>query len=55
MLKFYNKKSEEDFRSFFFDVLKQNKLSTEMRNKVVEKVEITPEEVRTFFKKIPAE
>lgn len=55
MLKFYNKKSEEDFRSFFFDVLKQNKLSTEMRNKVVEEVEITPEEVRTFFKKIPSE
>ena len=55
MLKFYNKKNEEEFRSFFFDVLKQNKLSTEMRNKVVEEVEITPEEVRTFFKKIPSE
>jgi peptidyl-prolyl cis-trans isomerase SurA len=55
MLKFYNKKNEEDFRSFFFDVLKQNKLSTEMRNKVVEEVEITPEEVRNFFKKIPSE
>lgn len=55
MLKFYNKKSEEDFKTFFFDVLKQNKLSTEMRNKVVEEVEITPEEVRTFFKKIPSE
>jgi len=55
LLKFYNKKSEEDFRSFLFDVLKENKLSTDMRNKVVENVEITPEEVRTFFKKIPAE
>ncbi|WP_026710218.1 peptidylprolyl isomerase [Flavobacterium filum] len=55
VLKYYNKKSQEEFRSFFFDVLKQNKLSTEMRNKVVEKVEITPEEVRNFFKKIPAD
>lgn len=55
MLKFYNKKNEEEFRSFFFDVLKQNKLSSEMRNKVVDEVEITPEEVRTFFKKIPKE
>jgi peptidyl-prolyl cis-trans isomerase SurA len=54
LLKFYNRKSEEEFRSFFFDVLKQNKLSTEMRNKVVEDVEITPEEVRNFFKKIPS-
>jgi len=55
MLKFYNKKNEEEFRSFFFDVLKQGKLSSEMRNKVVADVEITPEEVRTFFKKIPTE
>lgn len=55
LLKFYNRKSEEEFRSFFFDVLKQNKLSTEMRNKVVENVEITPEEVRNFFKKIPVD
>lgn len=55
LLKFYNRKSEEEFRSFFFDVLKQNKLSTEMRNKVIENVEITPEEVRNFFKKIPNE
>lgn len=55
LLKFYNKKSEEDFKSFFFDVLKQNKLSTDMRNKVIENVEITPEEVRTFFKSIPTD
>jgi peptidyl-prolyl cis-trans isomerase SurA len=55
LLKFYNKKNEEEFRSFFFDVLKQNKLATDMRNKVVENVEITPEEVRTFFKSIPTD
>ncbi|GGD30054.1 peptidylprolyl isomerase [Flavobacterium orientale] len=55
ILKFYNKKNEEEFRSFFFDVLKNNKLTTEMRNKIIEDIEITPEEVRTFFKKIPQE
>lgn len=50
VLKFYNKKSEEDFRATFFDVLKLSKLAAEMRNKVIGKVEMTPEEVRTFFK-----
>ena len=55
ILKFYNKKSEEEFRSFFFDVLKNSKLTTEMRNKIIDDIEITPEEVRTFFKKIPKE
>ena len=53
LVKYYNKKSEEEFRSFFFDVLKNGKLTSEMQNKVVSEVEITPEEVRTFFKSIP--
>ncbi len=55
ILKFYNKKSEEEFRSFFFDVLKNSKLTSEMQNKIIEDIEITPEEVRTFFKNIPKE
>ncbi len=53
LVKFYKKDSEEDFRSYFFDVLKMGKLTNEMRKKIVEKVEVTPEEVRNFFKKIP--
>ena len=53
IVKYYNKKSEEEFRSTFFDVLKQNRLTTEMQKKVTNEVEITPDEVRTFFKKIP--
>src|SRR5690606_14131515 len=32
-----------------------NKLTTEMTNSIIEKVEITPEEVRTFFKGIKKE
>ena len=55
ILKFYNKKSEEEFRTFFFDVLKNSKLTSEMQNKIIEDIEITPEEVRTFFKNIPKE
>lgn len=53
VVKYYNKKSEEEFRSTFFDVLKLNKLTGEMQKKVIDAVEITPEEVRNFFRKIP--
>lgn len=55
IVKFYNKKNEQEFRTFFFDILKNNRLASEMQNKVIEEVEITPEEVRTFFKNIPEE
>lgn len=53
VVKYYNKKSEEEFRSSFFDILKMNKLTFEMQKKVTDAVEVTPDEVRTFFKKIP--
>jgi peptidyl-prolyl cis-trans isomerase SurA len=52
LVKFYNKKNITEFRSFFFDVLKNSKLSREMQNKITQDIEITPEEVRTFFKKM---
>jgi peptidyl-prolyl cis-trans isomerase SurA len=51
---YYQKDSEEEFRTYFFDMLKEQKLTGEMQKKIVDKVEITPEEVREFFKKIPA-
>jgi peptidyl-prolyl cis-trans isomerase SurA len=53
VVKYYKKNSEEEFRSYFFDILKENKLSSEMQKKIVAAVEITPEEVRNFFKAIP--
>jgi peptidyl-prolyl cis-trans isomerase SurA len=53
VVKYYQKDSEEEFRTYFFDVLKEQKLTGEMQKKIVDKVEITPEEVREFFKKIP--
>ncbi len=53
LIKFYKKSSEEEFRVYFFDVLKEQKLTSEMQNKIIDAVEITPEEVRNFFKKIP--
>jgi peptidyl-prolyl cis-trans isomerase SurA len=54
VVQYYKKNSEEEFRTYFFDILKENKLTEEMQRKIVDAVEVTPEEVRTFFKKIPA-
>lgn len=55
VIKYYKKDSEEEFRTYFFDILKENKLTEEMQRKIIDAVEITPEEVRTFFKKIPTD
>lgn len=55
VIKFYNKKNLEDFKTYFFDVVKMNKLTNQMQRKILDEVEITPEEVRTFFTAIPKE
>lgn len=53
VVSYYKKNSVEDFKSYFFDILKEQKLTSEMQKKIVDAVEITPEEVRNFFKAIP--
>lgn len=53
VVKYFKKASEEDFRADLFEIIKMNRLTSEMQKKIVDAVEITPEEVRTFFKKIP--
>ncbi len=55
VVKYFKKDTEEDFRNDLYDIIKLNSLTDEMQRKIVEEVEITPEEVRTFFKKIPKE
>ena len=55
VVQYYKKSSEEEFRTYFFDILKEQKLTSEMQKKIIEAVEITPEEVRNFFKTIPKE
>ncbi|OXE99582.1 periplasmic chaperone for outer membrane proteins SurA [Flavobacterium araucananum] len=50
---YYKKNSVEEFKTYFADILKEQKLASEMTKKIVDAVEITPEEVRNFFKKIP--
>ncbi|MEN2400750.1 peptidylprolyl isomerase [Flavobacterium sp. MC2016-06] len=53
VVEYYKKSSVEEFKTYFSDILKEQKLASEMRDKIVKDVEITPEEVRNFFKKIP--
>lgn len=53
VLKYFKKTNEEDFRTDFFEILKQQRLSNEMQQKIIGEIEITPEETRNFFKKIP--
>jgi peptidyl-prolyl cis-trans isomerase SurA len=53
VVQYYKKSSEEEFRTYLFDILKEQKLTSEMQKKIIEGVEITPEEVRNFFKRIP--
>lgn len=53
VIKYFKKTTEEDFRTDLFEIIKMNKLTSAMQKKIVDEVEITPEEVRSFFKKIP--
>jgi len=53
VLEFYNKEDEASFRQDIFEINKVQKLSSMMQAQIIENVEVTPEEVRVFFKSIP--
>lgn len=53
VLEFYKKRDEKSFRSELFEINKTNQLSEKMQSKIVDEIEITPEEVRQFFNSIP--
>ena len=53
VLEFYKKTDEQSFRSELFEINKVNQLSEKMQSKIVDDVEITPEEIRQFFNSIP--
>ena len=55
VLEYYKKEDEESFREELFKINKLRMLSEKMQQKIVSKIEITPEEVRRFFNKIPEE
>jgi len=55
VLAFYKKETITAFKEELFEINKANRLSQEMQSKVVGEVEITPDEVRSFFNEIPEE
>ncbi|MCB0437951.1 MAG: peptidylprolyl isomerase [Mangrovimonas sp.] len=55
LLKFYHKDSEKALKEEMFEINKTTALASQMQNKIIEDVEVTPEEVRQFFNKIPVE
>ncbi len=55
MLKYYKKADLESFKAELFEINKLRMLSEKMQSKIVENIQVTPEEVRQFFFKIPEE
>jgi len=53
VLKFYRKETVADLRKQLFDINKERRMGNLMQERVVEDVEVTPEEVRQFFNNIP--
>ncbi|MBT8302351.1 MAG: peptidylprolyl isomerase, partial [Maribacter sp.] len=53
LLKFYKKESEASLREDINKINKLRMLSEKMQGSIVSEIEITPEEVRQFFNKIP--
>ena len=55
MVAYFKKKNLETFKTDLFEMIKNQKLTEQMQKKIIDEVEITPEEVRTFFAKFPKE
>ena len=53
VIKYFKKDNEDDFKTDLLELLKEQKLAGEMQRKIIDDVQITPEETRTFFNKIP--
>jgi len=53
LISYYNKSSEQELRDEMYDLNKNGQLASKMQQKVVEEIEVTPDEVRQFFNKIP--
>ncbi|WP_406684439.1 peptidylprolyl isomerase [Seonamhaeicola sp. MEBiC1930] len=53
LIAYYKKDDEKSLRDEMFEITKSNQLASKMQGNIVEGVEITPEEVREYFDKIP--
>nr|WP_245838962.1 MULTISPECIES: peptidylprolyl isomerase [Maribacter] len=55
VLKYYKKEDEASFREELYKINKLRMLSERMQQDIIKEIEITPEEVRQFFNKIPVD
>lgn len=53
VVKYYNKRNYDEFRSYFYDIMKENQLASRMQDQMIKDVTITPEEIRQFYNGIP--
>ena len=53
VLEFYKKESLVELRDEIFKIRKEQQLSLLMNESIIENIDVTPDEVRTFFKSIP--
>lgn len=53
VLTFYKRETEAEFRTELLEINKQRELATRMQQKIIEAVEVTPDEVRAYFESIP--
>lgn len=53
VLQFYKRDDEAEFRSELLEINKQRELANRMQQKIIEAVEVTPDEVRAYFESIP--
>ena len=52
VLEFYSKDTEDELREEIFTLTKQRQLAQQMQQKIIEDIEVTPEEVRQYFVKM---
>lgn len=55
LLDFYNKDTEVSLREEMLEINKSQRLAAMMQSKIVDGIEVTPEEVRQYFNEIPQE
>ncbi|MEZ4780566.1 MAG: peptidylprolyl isomerase [Flavobacteriaceae bacterium] len=53
LIAYYKKNTEQELRDELYDVNKSGQMIKMMQDKIIEDVEVTPEEVRQFFNSIP--
>lgn len=53
VLRFYKKEDAESFREELYKINKLRMLSEKMQTKIVSEIEVSPEEIRQFFNRIP--